>query len=344
MSDNFKAAEGTIFSKPGGPRRAVIDDGGFRSNSSFKTDSFWAKFGVTPAEDSEYFVNAYWIMSKWGWPPSVADTTVFPDPPAFSQFARFDRYDDWGVDFNAKQRITEKFLLRNNAYFHNHQDALVSYTDEDYTDKLARSAYRDYSVGDSLIADYDLTKWDTFRLAFHYKIDSHRERDDSYLPFSESLSNTGSVAAENEFRLVKNLTAVAGMGWDWFDVWKSAAEHDEQDGRGVHRAAEQRAAEPEGYADADGRPRVPPSGHDQALHLAGEEGALPTLQQLYSSKGATPTSTPRPVSTTPSAPPAPFSTGWRGRRSRTSTTTCGTTSAATDPIPRISTGTTGRSS
>lgn len=64
MSDNFKAAEGTIFSKPGGPRRAVIDDGGFRSNSSFKTDSFWAKFGVTPAEDSEYFVNAYWIIDR----------------------------------------------------------------------------------------------------------------------------------------------------------------------------------------------------------------------------------------------------------------------------------------
>lgn len=285
MSDNFKAAEGTIFSKPGGPRRAVIDDGGFRSNSSFKTDSFWAKFGVTPAEDSEYFVNAYWIMSKWGWPPSVADTTVFPDPPAFSQFARFDRYDDWGVDFNAKQRITEKFLLRNNAYFHNHQDALVSYTDEDYTDKLARSAYRDYSVGDSLIADYDLTKWDTFRLAFHYKIDSHRERDDSYLPFSESLSNTGSVAAENEFRLVKNLTAVAGMGWDWFDVWKSQRNTtSKMDGAFTGRQNNERPSLKDMLTPMGGLEYRLPDTTKLFTSLA-RKGRFPTLQQLYSSKG-----------------------------------------------------------
>jgi outer membrane cobalamin receptor len=288
MSDNFKATEGTILSKPGGARRAVIDDGGFRSNSSFKTDSFWAKLGVTPAEDSEYFVNAYWIMSKWGWPPSVADNTVFPDPPAFSQFSRFDRYDDWGVDLNAKQRITERLLLRNNAYFHNHQDALVSYSDEEYTDKLARSAYRDYSAGDSVFADYDLTRWDTFRLALHYKIDSHRERDDSYLPFSESLSNTGSVAAENEFRLVKNLTAVAGMGWDWFDVWKSQRN---TTGRMAGAFTGRQNNERPGLKDM----LTPMGGLEYRLpdttklftSLA-RKGRFPTLQQLYSSKGGNP--------------------------------------------------------
>ncbi len=287
MSDNFKATEGTIVSKPGGPRRAVIDDGGFRSNSSFKTDSFWAKFGVTPAEDSEYFVNAYWIMSKWGWPPSVADITVFPNPPAFSQFARLDRYDDWGVDFNAKQRITEKFLLRNNAYFHSHQDALVSYTDEDYTDKLARSAYRDYSVGDSVIADYDLTKWDTFRLAFHYKIDSHRERDDSYLPFSGSLSNTGSVAAENEFRLVRNLTAVAGMGWEWFDVWKSQRNTTGAGGVFTGRRNNERPGLKDMLTPMGGLEYRLPDTTKLFTSLA-RKGRFPSLQQLYSSKGGNP--------------------------------------------------------
>jgi outer membrane cobalamin receptor len=284
MSDNYTPRVGEITSKPGGTREAVIDGGGFRKNSSFKTDSFWTKFGVQPAEDSEYFVNAYCIMSKWGWPPSVSDDMIFPAAPAFSQFARFDKYDDWGVDFNAKQRITEKLLLRNNAYFHSHEDALVSYSDENYTEKLARSEYKDYAVGDSIFADYDLTKWDTFRLAFHYKIDSHRERDDSYLPFSQSLSDTGSIAAENEFRLVKNLTAIAGMGWDYFDVLKSQKNTTGKNGDFTGRQNNERPGLKDMLTPMGGLEYRLPDTTKLFTSLA-RKGRFPTLQQLYSSKG-----------------------------------------------------------
>ncbi|MEJ2744469.1 MAG: TonB-dependent receptor [bacterium] len=287
MSDNYKPTEGVIIKKPGGKRGAVIDDGGFRSNSSSKTDSFWAKAGIAPGNDSEYYANFHWIMSQWDIPPSVSDVTVFPDKPAFSRFARFDKYNDWGIDLNAKQRALERLLLKNNAYFHSHEDAYVSYGDENFAQKLARSAYKDWMAGDSLFADYDLAKWDTVRLAFHYRVDSHRERDDSYLPYSESLSNTGSVAAENEFRLIPNLTATAGMGWDWFNVLKSQANTTDSKGDFSGRINRERPGLKDMLSPMGGLEYKLPDSTRLFTSLA-RKGRFPTLQQLYSSKGGNP--------------------------------------------------------
>lgn len=285
MSDNYKPTEGAIFSMPGGERKAIIDNGGFRSNSSSKTDSFWAKAGVTPAKDSEYFANFHWIMSQWGIPPSVSDVTVFPNPPAFTQFARFDRYDDWGVDLNAKQRILPKLLLKNNAYFHNHEDAYVSYNDEDFSEKLSRSVYKDWMAGDSLFADYDLAKWDTVKLGFHYRVDSHRQRDDSYLPFAESLSDTGTVAAEDEFRLIPNLTATAGMGWDWFSILKAQrTTTSKQTGQFTGRENLERPGMKDLLTPMGGLEYKLPDSTRIFTSLA-RTARFPTLQQLYGSKG-----------------------------------------------------------
>ena len=285
MSDNFKPTEGTISKMPGGSSKAIIDNGGFRSNSSSKTDSFWAKAGVEPGKDSEYYANFHWTMSQWGIPPSVSDITVFPNPPAFTQFARFDKYNDWGIDLNAKQRVLDKLLLKNNAYFHNHEDAYVSYADEDFSQKLSRSVYKDWMAGDSLFADYDLTKWDTARLAFHYRVDSHRQSDDSYLPFAQSLSDTGTIAAEDEFRLIPNLTATAGMGWDWFDILKAQrTTTSKENGQFTGRENLERPGMKDLLTPMGGLEYKLPDSTRLFTSLA-RTARFPTLQQLYGSKG-----------------------------------------------------------
>ena len=61
-------------------------------------------------------------------------------------------------------------------------------------------------------------KWNTLRMSLHFKEDFHKERDDAYLPFAESKSYTGSWGLEDEFTLVKNLSLVGGVSYDWFDV------------------------------------------------------------------------------------------------------------------------------
>ena len=90
-----------------------------------------------------------------------------------------------------------------------------------YDQEIAVSRYIDYIIGGYLIGDYQPVDWDTIRFAFHYKGDSHKQRNDEPLPFDDFFSTTGSVALENEFTLVKNLAVVLGLSYDWFDVTKA---------------------------------------------------------------------------------------------------------------------------
>ena len=206
----------------------VLEDGGVRNNSDSKSDAFWAKFGVEPTAGSKYYVNFHVIQSEKGQPPSLYENKHFASPPAFSQLARSENYDDWGVDLSGRQNITGKLTLRGKLFYHNHKDDYVSYTDPTYSTPMAVSSFEDFMTGASLFADYRAVEWDRVSCALHYKVDSHEQRDDTYLPFEESKSNTGSFAVENEFTLIENLSVVVGVSYDWFDV-TDAQETDDDD-------------------------------------------------------------------------------------------------------------------
>ena len=75
--------------------------------------------------------------------------------------------------------------------------------------------------GASLMSDIKLAKTDTLKFSAHYRRDQHEERADAYLPLQEADSYTGSVGVENEYNPTKNLSLVAGVGYDWFNVTKS---------------------------------------------------------------------------------------------------------------------------
>jgi iron complex outermembrane receptor protein len=218
MSDDFEPKPGTIVRKPGPTTQEVLEDGGFRNNSDFKTDSFWAKIGIEPTSEAEYYLNFHYITKEKGVPPSTISENIFPDRPAFSGFSRITRYDDWGIDLSGQQKIIDQLTLKGKLFYHNHVDDYTSYSDQTFNEEIAVSRYKDYLVGGSLAADYRPVQWDVIRLGFNYRGDSHKERDDSYLPFAESFSYTGSVSLENEFNLIKKLSVVAGVGYDWFRV------------------------------------------------------------------------------------------------------------------------------
>jgi iron complex outermembrane receptor protein len=218
MSDDFEPRAGTIMYMPGPTVDAILEDGGFRNNSDFKTDSFWAKVGIEPNPGAEYYLNFHYIAREKGVPPSTVSERVILFRPAFSGFARITRYDDWGADLSGQQKITDQLTLKAKLFYHNHVDDYTSFSDQTYKDVIAVSRYKDYLMGGSLTADFRPVKWDVVRVGFNYRGDSHEERDDSYLPFAEDFSYTGSVGIENEFNLVKNLSVVAGIGYDWFRV------------------------------------------------------------------------------------------------------------------------------
>ncbi|MFZ5905875.1 MAG: TonB-dependent receptor plug domain-containing protein [Nitrospirota bacterium] len=218
MSDDFDPKSGVISRRPGGTTEEILEDGGFRNNSDFKTDSFWAKVGIEPSQDAEYYLNFHYIAKEKSVPPSTVGENVFTSRPAFSGFVRIPRYDDWGIDLSGQQKITSELVMKAKLFYHRHVDDYASYSDATYREKIAVSRYQDYLIGGALTADYRPVQWDIVRAGVQYRGDSHEERDDGYLPFAENFSYTGSVSVENEFNKIKNLSLVAGISYDWFRV------------------------------------------------------------------------------------------------------------------------------
>jgi outer membrane receptor protein involved in Fe transport len=114
--------------------------------------------------------------------------------------------------------IDDQLTVKAKLFYHNHVDDYTSFSDQTYNDEIAISRYKDYLAGGALTADFRPAPWDVIRAGFNYRGDSHKERDDTYLPFADSFSYTGSISIENEFNLVKKLSVVAGVGYDWFKV------------------------------------------------------------------------------------------------------------------------------
>jgi outer membrane cobalamin receptor len=218
LSDDFDSVEGSIIKRGpgGGTTTAVLEDGGyFRDNSKYKNDSIWAKVGYEDSSDSQYYVNMHYSATEKGIPPSMYEQRV---TPYFSQFAKIPRYDDWGIDLSGRQKIVEPLTLQGTLFYHRHVDDYASYPDETYTDRFALSRYRDYLAGGMLLSEYRPVEWNLMRLAFHYKGDSHEQRDNVDEPYEKSFSYTGSVGFEDDFNLIKNLSIVGGVSYDWFKV------------------------------------------------------------------------------------------------------------------------------
>ncbi len=230
VSDDFNPVVGTITRRPGGSSKAVMQGEGERNNSGYAQTSVWFKAGVDVAKDSAYYLSAYFIDSNWGMPPSTLEQRVINFTPAFSQFGSMTKYQDWGVDLSGEQAITNSFKLRGKLFYHNHVDDYTSYSDQTYSKAIAVSRYEDYFAGGALFGDWEIVPQDTLRFSLHYRGDSHKERDDSYLPFGESFSYTGSVGVQNDWKVWNNFVIIAGVSYDWFNVTK--AESVETDSKG----------------------------------------------------------------------------------------------------------------
>ena len=224
LSDDFEPRVGTITRRPGGREDTVIQDGGERLNSDYKTDNFWAKVGVEPTEDTEVYLNFHYITTEKGDPPNLDSIKVFSD---FSHFDRITAYDDWGVDLSAEHNFTDRFNLQAKLFYHDHSDDYASYSDQAYTEQLALSTYKDNILGGMLLGEYGIADWNTLRAALHYKKDFHEQRDLEELPYAESQAYTGSASLENESRFFSdNLSLVAGISYDWFDISKAEDDPD----------------------------------------------------------------------------------------------------------------------
>jgi iron complex outermembrane recepter protein len=285
LSDDFKPVQGTIKGYPG---TYEIENGGYRNNSDSQKQAIWTKFGFEFNPDSEYYANFYYIDREKGVPPSIREATqMFTSPPAFTAFNRWPQYDDWAVDLSGKQKIFDQLTLRGKLFYHNHQDVYESYSWYDFENDLANSKYKDSSLGGMLFADYQPVSWDTLRLSYHLTKDIHKEKNDEYLPYSKSYGYTGSIGMENEFTRIKNLAAVAGVSYDWFDIKGSNYNKTAKNGDLIGQFDNKRAPIQHSFNPMGGLTYQ----IDQDTRLftsVAKKTRFPTLQELYSSKGGNP--------------------------------------------------------
>ncbi len=213
--------------------------------------------------------------------------TVFNSRPYFSQFARLPNYTDWGVDLDAKQKVQDKVTLKAKLFYHNHSDDLVSYLDQTYTNPVADSTYKDYILGGSLFADYQPVDWDTLRISLHYKKDNHQQREDTYLPYAESQSYTGSLGLENEFNLQKNFSVLAGISYDWFNVSKAETINTDKNTGNFLSMKDNPTPNTSDFNPMVGLTYTLSNATKLFGSLA-HKSRFPTLDELYSSKGGNP--------------------------------------------------------
>ncbi len=284
VSGSYEPRTGTISQKnPTKNTPAVLEDGGRRENSDAKQLNVWTKLGWEPSAATALFLNVHLFDRDKGAPPATDAVQVFLKRPAFSQFSRIPTYRDLAVDLDGRHEVAKGLTLKAKAFRHEHVDDYESYRDGSYRERIAISRYRDTLTGGSLLAEWVAAPWSTLRLAAHLKDDTHRERDDAYLPFAESASATGSVGLEDTVTLSKRLTAVAGVSYDWLDV--SRAERSVTDGSTGDFVRQDRLATP---SDEQVNPmaglvwRTPA---DTVLNASlARKSRFPTLSQLYSSK------------------------------------------------------------
>ena len=288
LSEDFEPVVGTIMNKPGKTTTAILEDGGYRNNSDYKSDAFWAKVGIDPSPGSEYYLNFHYITKEKGDPTPLFGGTTFTSRPAFSTvFDRIPKYDDWGMDLSGQQKVFDQLTFKGKLFYHNHVDDYTSYSDQFYNNEISISRYEDYNLGGSLIGDFRPVQWDVIRLAFNYRGDSHKERADVYLPFAPSFSYTGSVGLENEFNLVKNLSVVVGASYDWYKVTEAKTNTTNKAGDFTGQVDAGKLARTDNFDPMIGAT----FNLTDATRLFGSiarKVRFPTLNQLYSSKGGNP--------------------------------------------------------
>jgi outer membrane receptor protein involved in Fe transport len=245
-------------------------------------------------------VNLHYFDRDKGAPPSTDSVQVFLKRPAFSQFNQIPTYRDLGVDLDGKHQFAPGLTLKAKGFYHEHVDDLVSYKDPEHREQIAVSRYDDTLAGGSLLGEWETATSNTLRLSAHLKDDTHRERDDAYLPFAESGSITGSVGLEDAMTFSKSLSAVGGVSVDWFDV--SNATRNVTDSSTGDFVRQDPLATP---SDSQVNPMVglvwrTTSGTLVNAAIA-RKSRFPTLSQLYSTKnGNTALESERSLNTTAS--------------------------------------------
>jgi iron complex outermembrane receptor protein len=212
----------------------ALEDGGMRDESATKDWRINAKVGYTPNSTDEYAVSYTSQSGEKSAPLHVLGETQ----------TRYWKWPYWDVDSLAvftHTKIGEVSYIKTNAYYNELGNSLRSFDNITYTTQSNPYAfdswYDDYAYGGMAEFGTNLIPMNTLKVAAHYRLDNHKERNNNrptsassaFLePWQETEERNWSIAAEDTVHVTKWFDVVGGVSRDFADLliaedWNSGA-------------------------------------------------------------------------------------------------------------------------
>ena len=225
---------------PSVPNIPIAPDSGKRENSDYQKNSitFTGTLDATP--DNTLGISMEYYNHEYGLPPVPI---IRDHRRGIFYFPRYWRFTDWErftANLIDEYRISPEFRVKARLFYDDYDNTLNAYDGPDYSAQnrigppSGPGNYDDYSSGAQVQAFWDVIKGNQIRFGFNFKRDVHKE---NFLdgPFDTFISQTYSLALEDEYRVSDMFTVTAGASYDKFDKKKKdiAGSTDDDPGRDI---------------------------------------------------------------------------------------------------------------
>jgi iron complex outermembrane receptor protein len=202
----------------------TIRQGGGRRIQSDSTDNKVSfKVALTPAESHEYAFGFSKQQGEKGGPPNTRPVINYN-----TSYWTWPKWDKTSYYIASNTPLGSKSYVKTRLYydkFENWLDMFTSNTYETYNTRQGeRSYYDDNTVGGTIEAGTTLIPRNNIKAAFHYKRDTHDERNrmgtttiaNRYAPepWQRTSDRTMSAGVEDTIDITKKLYAIAGVSYD----------------------------------------------------------------------------------------------------------------------------------
>lgn len=205
------------------PTPTSLEDGGRRINSDSGDWRLNLKIGFTPNATDEYVFN---YVRQEGFKGGPLHVRLNPPVPA-NGFWRWPQWDVSTLSFLSNTQIGDVSYVKTKFYYNTFDNLLSAYDNISYTTQSNNgrfnSYYNDNAYGASIEAGTQITPRNLLKAAFHFRQDTHKEYNDNrptdpvnrnIEPVQTQKERTWSIAAENTFRVTRDIDWIAGISYD----------------------------------------------------------------------------------------------------------------------------------
>jgi len=189
------------------------EDGGHRNNSYQQDEKVNVKVGLTPNKDDEYAFSYIYQHGEKGTPPYAGkDTSITP------RYWQWPYWDKQSYYFSSMTKFDDVGYVKSRLYHDKFKNSLISYDNDSYTTITKgyafTSNYDDYTNGASLELGSPIIPNNMLKLAMHYKLDVHREKNAATSPVQTFKDQILSMGLEDTITFTDAIYAITGISYD----------------------------------------------------------------------------------------------------------------------------------